>query len=160
MTAATSDTPQAARRPEAPGIGTRQVDATVSKTRDAAGADHNALVCPVPGDTAIFVSKIIPGNGRIITYPHNRLISAGAGPITEKDLCVHVPGHPMQNGLAQLRRRSRPDVPVPVYGEPRCPAAHAVLGRPDGTRRVPIVANIDLPHLAPRPGARYRRITS
>ncbi|MCB2054567.1 MAG: ribonuclease J, partial [Geminicoccaceae bacterium] len=47
-----------------------------------------------PGDTAIFSSKIIPGNERTLYNLHNQLVERGVEVITEEDHFVHVSGHP------------------------------------------------------------------
>ena len=124
--------------------------------RIAAG-DH-PHVSLEPGDTAIFASKIIPGNERAIARLHNRLISAGIELITEKDRFVHVSGHPMQDELTQFHRWLRPEVLVPVHGEPRHLAAHAALGRANGIGQVPVVTNGDVLRLAPGPAEVVKRV--
>ena len=103
------------------------------------------------GDTVIFASKIIPGNERAINRLHNRLIDAGIRLITEKDRFVHVSGHPMRDELTQFHRWLKPDVLVPVHGEPRHLAAHAALGLANGVPQAPVVRNGDVLRIAPGP---------
>lgn len=117
--------------------------------RIAAG-DHRHIALE-PGDTAIFASKIIPGNERAINRLHNRLIAAGVELVTEKDRFVHVSGHPMRDELTLFHRWLRPRALVPVHGEPRHLAAHAALGRANGIAQAPVVHNGDVLRLAPGP---------
>ena len=46
------------------------------------------------GDTAIFSSKIIPGNEKKLSKLHNQLVIEGIEVITEEDEFIHVSGHP------------------------------------------------------------------
>lgn len=78
-----------------------------------------------PGDTVVFSSKIIPGNERTLFRLHNELVSRGIEVITEKDAFVHVSGHPSRDELAEMYALARPQIAVPVHGEPRHLVEHA-----------------------------------
>ncbi|HZD25884.1 MAG TPA: ribonuclease J [Alphaproteobacteria bacterium] len=81
------------------------------------------------GDTAIFSSKMIPGNERAIGRMLNRLSWHGVTVISERDAFVHVSGHPCRDELADMYRWVRPRIAVPVHGEYRHLVAHAELAR-------------------------------
>ena len=51
------------------------------------------------GDTAIFSSKIIPGNEKKLSKLHNQLVIEGIEVITEEDEFIHVSGHPNRDCL-------------------------------------------------------------
>ncbi len=78
-----------------------------------------------PGDLTVFSSKIIPGNERALYRVHNELVSKGIEVITEKDAFVHVSGHPSRDELAEMYRLARPQIAIPVHGEPRHLVEHA-----------------------------------
>ena len=84
------------------------------------------------GDTAIFSSKVIPGNERAIGRVVNRFIRAGVKVISERDHLVHVSGHPNRDELKQMMAWLRPKLVVPVHGEQRLLEAHAELARSEG----------------------------
>lgn len=102
-----------------------------------------------PGDTAVFSSKIIPGNEKPIARLHGRLRESGIGVISEtEDPAVHVSGHPCQDELADLYEWVQPQVVVPVHGTHRHLEAHAMLARQLGLGDVQ-VRNGDVLQLAP-----------
>ena len=104
-----------------------------------------------PGDTAIFSSKIIPGNERTLYNLHNQLVERGVEVITEEDHFVHVSGHPCRDEMEQMYRWMRPKIAVPVHGEVRHLYAHARLAEKLGVKHAPIIRNGDLLRLAPGP---------
>jgi ribonuclease J len=81
------------------------------------------------GDTAIFSSKIIPGNERKLYDLHNQLVRNGIEVITEDDQFVHVSGHPSRDELERMIRWVKPKILVPVHGEPRHLHAHYQLAK-------------------------------
>lgn len=102
-----------------------------------------------PGDTAVFSSKIIPGNEKPIAWLHGRLRESGVEVISEEqDPGVHVSGHPCQDELADLYDWVRPSVVVPVHGTHRHLEAHATLACQLGLGDVQ-VRNGDVLQLAP-----------
>ncbi|MEZ5826118.1 MAG: ribonuclease J [Geminicoccaceae bacterium] len=104
-----------------------------------------------PGDTAIFSSKIIPGNERTLYNLHNQLVERGVEVITEEDHFVHVSGHPCRDEMEQMYRWMRPQIAVPVHGETRHLYAHARLAERLGVENAPIIRNGDMLRLAPGP---------
>ncbi|MFI4987294.1 MAG: ribonuclease J [Alphaproteobacteria bacterium] len=103
------------------------------------------------GDTAIFSSRIIPGNERAIVRLQGGLARAGVEIITELDEFVHVSGHPARDELAEMYRWVRPRIAVPVHGEVRHLIEHARFARACQVREAVVVANGDILRLAPGP---------
>ncbi len=87
-----------------------------------------------PGDTVIFSSKIIPGNDKKIFRMFNMLVRDGIEVITERDHFVHVSGHPAIEELEKMYNLIRPQVVVPVHGEPVHLHEHAKLARSWGAK--------------------------
>lgn len=117
--------------------------------RVAAG-EHPHIVLEA-GDTAIFSSRIIPGNERSIFRLQSALARLGIEIITEHDEFVHVSGHPARNELAEMYAWVRPRLAVPVHGEPRHLIEHARFARECQVRDAVVVTNGDILRLAPGP---------
>ena len=101
------------------------------------------------GDTAIFSSKIIPGNEKPIFGLINKLTRLGVEVITEEDAFVHVSGHPNRDELARMYRMIRPRTAVPVHGELRHLREHAALASSLQVPRTLAVENGAMVRLAP-----------
>ena len=101
------------------------------------------------GDTAIFSSKIIPGNEISLGEVHNLLATAGVRVITEKGNFIHVSGHPNRDELAEMYGWVRPAISVPVHGEARHLVEHAAFARALQVRHAPVIKNGDVLRLAP-----------
>ncbi len=90
--------------------------------------DHPNIVLE-PGDTVIFSAREIPGNEKAIARTQNALVRRGIRVITPHDETllgpVHVSGHPAREDLAALYQWLRPQIVVPVHGDPRRQHAHA-----------------------------------
>jgi len=71
------------------------------------------------GDTAIFSSKIIPGNEKKLYKLHNQLVKEGIEVISEENSFVHVSGHPNREDLKDMYNWVRPKCVIPVHGEHR-----------------------------------------
>ena len=69
------------------------------------------------GDTAIFSSKIIPGNEKRIFRVFNKLVRLGVEVVTEFTRPVHVSGHPSRAEVRTLYSLTRPKMCLPVHGE-------------------------------------------
>lgn len=82
-----------------------------------------------PNDTVIFSSREIPGNESRIGYTHNLLIEQGVDIISAGSHDIHVSGHPARDELARMYQMVRPQIAVPVHGEPRHIHEHAKLAR-------------------------------
>ena len=79
------------------------------------------------GDTVIFSSRVIPGNERRIGMLHNNLVRLGVQVITQDDAFIHVSGHPARDELAEMYQFIRPQIAIPVHGEPRHIAEHVLF---------------------------------
>lgn len=113
--------------------------------------DSHANITLSEGDTVIFSSRIIPGNESSIFDLQNRLAERGIRVITEKDHFVHVSGHPCRDELARMYQWIRPQVAVPVHGEARHLAEHALLARELQVPETVVLRNGLMVRLAPGP---------
>ena len=103
------------------------------------------------GDRVIFSSWAIPGNEREVIDIQNRLIDRGVEVITNADALVHVTGHPRRGELVKLYGWLKPEVLVPVHGEPVHLEAQAALAREHGIPKVFSIRNGDMMRLFPEP---------
>jgi ribonuclease J len=104
------------------------------------------------GDTAIFSSRMIPGNERAITAVQDALVRRGVDVITDEDEFTHVSGHPQREELKKLYRLVRPHYLVPTHGEWRHLSAQAALAQEAGITPL-ILENGDVLQFAPgKPG--------
>ncbi len=101
------------------------------------------------GDTVIFSSKIIPGNEAAIGRIMNALSDLGVIIVTDRQAHVHVSGHPGRPELAQMYDWIRPEIVVPVHGEPRHMAEQARFALAHGVPQALVQHNGDLVRLAP-----------
>jgi ribonuclease J len=100
-------------------------------------------------DTVIFSSKIIPGNEAAIGRIMNALSNLGVIIVTDRQAHVHVSGHPGRPELAQMYDWIRPEIIVPVHGEPRHLAEQARFALAHGVPKALVQRNGDLVRLAP-----------
>jgi len=115
-----------------------------------ARGDHPAIDLNA-GDRVIFSSWAIPGNEREVIDIQNMLIDRGIEVVTRDDGLVHVTGHPRREELKRLYDWVKPQVLVPVHGEPVHLMAHARLGREMGIPDVVEARNGDMVRLFPEP---------
>ena len=101
------------------------------------------------GDTVIFSSRQIPGNEVAVGRVMNALSELGVVTITERQAHVHVSGHPGRPELAEMYKWIRPQLLVPVHGEPRHLREHARFGLSQGVPRALVQEDGDLVRLAP-----------
>lgn len=85
-----------------------------------------------PKDTMIFSSKIIPGNEKKIFRLFNIFVKAGVEVITERDHFVHVSGHPSIDELTKMYNLTKPNICIPVHGEPVHIHEHVKLAKKNG----------------------------
>jgi ribonuclease J len=109
-----------------------------------------------PGDMVIFSSRVIPGNEGALEALDKRLQGMGVAVVhgVEGEPPIHASGHPARDELKDMYQWIRPQIAVPVHGEPQHLDAHALLARALG---VPVQLNGrngDLYRLAPQPGLR------
>src|SRR5438874_3358801 len=103
------------------------------------------------GDRVIFSSRAIPGNEKAVMRVINGLVTQGIEVITDRTHLVHVSGHPRIEELKELIGWVRPQILIPVHGEPLHMAEHAALARRCGVRRVLTCRDGELVRLAPGP---------
>ena len=101
------------------------------------------------GDTVIFSSKIIPGNEVAIGRVMNGLSDLGVQIVTDRQADIHVSGHPGRPELATMYEWIRPEIIVPVHGEPRHLREHARFALTNGVPRASLQRDGDLVRLAP-----------
>ncbi|MFK8251572.1 ribonuclease J [Ancylobacter terrae] len=112
--------------------------------------DHPEIALSA-GDTVIFSSRTIPGNERAVNRIINALILDGIRVITDRDGLVHVSGHPRRGELEQMYAWLKPQLAVPVHGEPLHLAEHAELASRMGVPEVVRIVDGDLLRLAGGP---------
>ncbi|GAA0631031.1 hypothetical protein GCM10009016_21400 [Halomonas beimenensis] len=97
------------------------------------------------GDTAIFSSRAIPGNERLIERLKHALGLRGVTLMDETNHPeLHASGHPAQQELTTLYGWARPRHLLPVHGELRHQHAHQALARELGIEAPLIPRNGDL----------------
>ena len=101
------------------------------------------------GDTVLFSSKQIPGNEIAIGRIQNQLAEMGVEMLTDRQVDIHVSGHPGRPELAQMYDWIRPEILVPVHGEVRHMREHARFGKAEGVARTILQQNGDVVRLAP-----------
>src|SRR5512144_148558 len=101
------------------------------------------------GDRVIFSSRAIPGNEKAVMRVINGLVSQGLEVITDHTHLVRVSGHPRMDELRDMIGWVRPQILVPVHGEPLHMAEHAALARRAGVGQVVLCRDGELLRLAP-----------
>ena len=101
------------------------------------------------GDRVIFSSRAIPGNEKAVMRVINGLVSQGIEVITDRTHLVHVSGHPRIDELRDMIGWVRPQILIPVHGEPLHMAEHAALARRAGVGQVVLCRDGELLRLAP-----------
>jgi ribonuclease J len=101
------------------------------------------------GDRVIFSSRTIPGNEKAVGSIINSLVAQGVEVITDRTHLVHVSGHPRRDELRDIIAWTRPQILIPVHGEPLHLFEHAQLARAAGVPRVQVCRNGDLVKLGP-----------
>jgi ribonuclease J len=111
-------------------------------------ADTHRYAVLGEGDTAIFSSRMIPGNERAITAVQDALVRRGVQVITDDDEFTHVSGHPARDELRRLYELVRPRYLVPTHGEWRHLSAQAAFAQECGLSPV-MLENGDVLQFAP-----------
>ena len=115
-----------------------------------ANDEHRDLVLE-EGDTAIFSSRVIPGNERSVGRLQNALMARGVEVITDREADIHVSGHPARDELVRVYQWVRPRIALPVHGEVRHMVEHAALARACQVPEAIVAPNGTLVRLAPGP---------
>lgn len=113
-----------------------------------ANDEHRDLVLE-EGDTAIFSSRVIPGNERSVGRLQNALMARGVEVITDREADIHVSGHPARDELVRVYQWVRPRIALPVHGEVRHMVEHAALARACQVPETIVAPNGTLVRLAP-----------
>jgi ribonuclease J len=111
-------------------------------------ADTHRYAVLGEGDTAIFSSRMIPGNEKAIAAVQDALVRRGVDVITDDDELTHVSGHPARDELIKLYKLVRPKYLVPAHGEWRHLSAQAALAEEEGLTAIRL-ENGDMLRLAP-----------
>lgn len=94
-----------------------------------AGGEHKDVHIQ-PGDTVVFSSSAIPGNGIMIDHVVNLLTRAGADVVTNSILSdIHSSGHPAREELKLVLKLFQPKYFMPMHGEYRMLRLHAELAQ-------------------------------
>lgn len=100
-----------------------------------ANGDHKDIKI-IPGDTVVFSSSAIPGNGVAIDNVVNQLAKCGADVITNSILSdIHSSGHPARQELRLMLKLLKPKYFMPVHGEYRMLTIHAQLAQSLGMKK-------------------------
>ncbi|MEJ0096960.1 MAG: ribonuclease J [Bauldia sp.] len=121
-------------------------------------ADDHPRIELVEGDTVVFSARAIPGNDLEINAIVNALTTRGIRIVTDRDRLVHVSGHPRRGELTEMYNWIKPQIAIPVHGEPMHLAAHADLARELGVETVIIVKDGTVTRLAPSPARKVDEI--
>ncbi len=113
-----------------------------------AGGEHRNIALS-KGDLVIFSSRTIPGNEKAVNAVVNGFAKLKVDIMTDRDALVHVSGHPRRGELAKLYALLKPEVAMPVHGEPFHLAAHAEFAEAQGVKTVVRAGNGDIVRLAP-----------
>ena len=113
-----------------------------------ASNDHREIKF-VEGDTVIFSSRKIPGNELSISRLKNKFIKNKVTIIDEEQFDIHVSGHPAEDELIKMYSYLRPELVIPVHGEPRHLSKHAEIAKRCQVPETIIVNNGSMVRLAP-----------
>ncbi len=102
-------------------------------------------------DTVIFSSKIIPGNEKKIFRLFNIFVKLGCTVLTEKDHFVHVSGHPSRCELEKMYKLVRPEIAIPVHGEPVHLNEHVKIAKGIGVPKTIEIQNGEVVRLSSEP---------
>ena len=103
-----------------------QGEPNAALSRIASGEHRDIHV--IPGDTVVFSSSAIPGNGIMIDHIVNLLTRCGAECITNSILAdIHSSGHPSKQELRLVLKLFAPKYFMPMHGEYRMLRLHAEL---------------------------------
>ncbi len=102
-----------------------------------------------PRDTIIFSSKIIPGNEKKLFRLFNTFVRLRCEVFTEKDHRVHVSGHPSAQELTKMYQLVKPQIAIPVHGEPTHLHEHCRLAKSLGIPKTIEIQNGEMVKLGP-----------
>ncbi len=92
--------------------------------------DENKDMKIIPGDTVVFSSSAIPGNGVLIDKVVDQLTRKGAEVLTNSILyAVHSSGHPSKQELRLMIKLINPTYFMPIHGEYRMLKIHGQIAK-------------------------------
>jgi len=105
-----------------------QGESMAALSRIARGDHKNIRI--LPGDTIVFSSNPIPGNGALVDKLVNSLVKQGADVKTNSiAFSLHSSGHPSRQELRLMQRLAQPHYFMPVHGEYRMLTLHAEIAQ-------------------------------
>ncbi|WP_189406912.1 ribonuclease J [Alteromonas halophila] len=112
------------------------------------------------GDCVIFSSIIIPGNEADVEKLVKALSARNIEVIQSEDsaLPLHASGHPCAEELKLMYQWVKPEIAIPVHGEPEHLQAHALIARETGVVKHYVGLNGDLYRLAPQPSIKRNTV--
>ncbi len=110
-----------------------QGEAMAALSRIVSGDNKNTTI--YPGDTVVFSSNPIPGNGILVDRLVNKLVKMGAD-VKQNSLAfsLHSSGHPSRQELRLMQRLARPKYFMPVHGEYRMLKLHGEIATSMGMK--------------------------
>jgi ribonuclease J len=111
-----------------------------------------------PGDRVIFSSRTIPGNEKAVGTTINGLVEQNVEVITDRTHLIHVSGHPRRDEMRRMYEWTRPQIAVPVHGEPLHLSVHVDFAKAQGVPHVLRAFDGDLIGLGPQGAARVGRV--
>ncbi|MCR4562718.1 MAG: ribonuclease J [Bacilli bacterium] len=111
-----------------------QGESMAALSRIARGDHKNVRI--MPGDTIIFSSNPIPGNGALIDKLVNDLVRQGADvKLNGMAFSLHSSGHPSRQELRLMLRLAKPNYFMPAHGEYRMLKLHAKIAETIGIKK-------------------------
>ncbi len=104
-----------------------QGEALSALTRIASG-EHKRLALH-EGDTVIMSSRTIPGNARAVSRMINQMYKQGATVYHDDRFLIHATGHACYEELKTILELAKPENFIPIHGEYRHLAQHALLAK-------------------------------
>jgi ribonuclease J len=116
-------------------------------------ANRHPILELTRGDRVIYSAKAIPGNEQRIAAMGAGFEAAGVDVIhaDQSNLTLHASGHPNAEELSHMYAWLKPDIAIPVHGEPAHMQANAELAKGAGVPRQLVGRNGDLFRIAPMP---------
>lgn len=103
----------------------------------------------VKGDIIVYSSRMIPGNEKKVLQVQNALVKQGIKIITNFDAKVHVSGHAKRGELREMYSWVKPQILVPVHGQPMHLEAQAELGYECNIKQIAKLSDGEVLRLAP-----------
>ena len=133
------------------------------ETRAALGRlanDNHPHLSLDKGDTVLFSSIVIPGNEPGVNAMLAKFKAMGIETILSEAsvLPIHASGHPCQDELRLMYNWVKPQIAIPVHGEPVHLEAHGKVAKRAGVKKHYVGRNGDVYLLAPISGIRRNQI--